>query len=82
MDLDNGFRALQRRCLKSSWNIRLIKSHRSIELVGQNPRAASGFKDVYKVWLKRQVLERLTVLSPDIGFDDWNGFPDFVETIH
>jgi hypothetical protein len=53
-----------------SWmssNILLIMSHGSIDLVGPNPRAASGFTHVYSVWLKCQVRERLTVLSTDIG---------------
>ena len=45
----------------------LIKSRESIELVGPNPRAASGFTDVYSVWLKCQVRERVSVLSLDIG---------------
>jgi hypothetical protein len=47
----------------------LIKSHGPIELVGHNPRAASGFTDVYRVWLKCQVRERVSVLvlSLDIG---------------
>jgi hypothetical protein len=44
-----------------------IKSHGPIELVGHNPRAASGFTDVYSVWLKCQVREPVSVLSLDIG---------------
>jgi hypothetical protein len=54
-------------CMKSSSNILLIKSHGSIELVGPNPRAASGFTHVYSVWLKCQIRERLAVSSMDIG---------------
>jgi hypothetical protein len=53
--------------MNSSWNILLIKSHGSIELVGHNPRAASGFTHVYSVWLKCQVRDRLSILSTDIG---------------
>ncbi len=45
----------------------VIKSHGLIQLVGHNPRAASGFTDVYSVWLKCQVQERVSVLSLDIG---------------
>ena len=49
MVADNGFRAV----LDSS-NLHLINSHGSIdsELVGHNTRAASGFRDVYRGWLK------------------------------
>jgi len=32
-------------------------------------RAASGFKDVNRVWLKCRVRECRTVISPDIGTD-------------
>ena len=66
MDVDDGMRTMLEKIIEHHPGILLIKSHGSLELVGHNPRAASGFTHVYSVWLKRQVRERLTVLSLDI----------------
>jgi hypothetical protein len=63
MDVEHGLRTVPEKFIKHT----LIKSHGPIELVGHNPRAASGFTDVYSVWLKCQVRERVSVLSLDIG---------------
>jgi hypothetical protein len=83
MDVDNGFRAVLEKFIEFD-KVHLIKSHGSIELVGHNPRAASGFRDVYRVWLKCQHCQPAvpgTRATQSFITGHWNWFPDFPETI-